>query len=331
MRVEYTGQPFGRPDPKFLTKAWRLKNNFMAPTPVGALDEYRKQRFYEINAPLIMNGGPSLLRGEDAVTASRLGSGLPVYGGYFDGTYANLTEIRRRFPKAVVLSITPFGTEGARCVDIEPGDCRPSDAPAFFRNLVHGGDGMGQGDQGKPMFYCSAGDSQAVINALANSGVSRTEYDLFSAHWIGYHICGPHTCGYPQADATQYASNNDFDSDVFYAYCFETVPNPPANWVFTPVRDLTVVSTGPKSVKLSWSSPGTVKPLGVSEYETTIRQGGKDVVTYPRYEPKGNNPEVHQFGSLNPASSYTAYVRAIATDGGHASPWAWVNFDTKAA
>jgi hypothetical protein len=123
------------------------------------------------------------------------------------------------------VSITPNGANGARCLDVEPGDATPAACPGFYRNSLHNG---GQNDAGKPMIYTSAGDLQAVINAMSGAGIARSEYLLWSAHWIGQHICAPNSCGYPASDATQYASNSSYDSDVFYSYCFGpgTVPSP---------------------------------------------------------------------------------------------------------
>ena len=98
-------------------------------------------------------------------------------------------------------------------------------------NLPDAGAG-GRNDGGKPMVYCSAGDSQAVINAVAAKGIARADWDLWSAHWIGQHICSPSACGYPQADATQYMDGSSCDFDEFYAYCFGSTPPPPppAEW-----------------------------------------------------------------------------------------------------
>jgi hypothetical protein len=203
---DWSGKSFGAPSPLLLTRAWRIKSG------AASLDR------------LALVAGTSVLLGQDSIYAGACTKGLSVYCGYYNGTFANLNAFRADFPSApVILSITPNGQRGARCIDCEPGDATPAQAAQFVRdNLPEAGAG-GKSDGGKPMIYCSAGDSQAVINAVAALGIMRSQWLLFSAHWIGKHICSRFGCGYPDADATQYGSNNSFDSDAFYGYCFGTV------------------------------------------------------------------------------------------------------------
>lgn len=203
--TDYSGGRFGRPGAAFGTKAWRIKNGFLARS--------------------LTAGVTAQVDGQDAVTPALLTPGLKVYGGYYNGTFANLSAIEARFTSAVILSITPDGANGARCLDVEPGDARPGDAPAFFRNPSHS---MKPDSGVKPMIYTSAGDVQAVVNAMTTAGIARGSYLIWSAHWIGRHICAPSSCGFPVADGTQYASNNSFDSSTWYTYCFPSLMGPPA-------------------------------------------------------------------------------------------------------
>lgn len=157
---------------------------------------------------------------EDAIVVADLQAGLPAYAGYFDGIYANLgamsTWIAANAAGAELLSITVFGNNGAMCIDIEPGNAVPSQAPGFYENPDHG-------PAIAPWFYMSAGDMTAVQDALANAGIPRSQYFLWSAHYgVGQHLCGPQTCGFglSQADATQWASNDQFDTSIVQEYCF---------------------------------------------------------------------------------------------------------------
>lgn len=212
--IEYSGQPFGRPAD-------------VIPVP-------------QVAAEALLPAGSTLL-GQDSVSVGAMLSGLAVYAGYIYGTFTNWGSLVARFGgHAQLVSITPVvqSARPAMCLDVEPGDASPGDCPAFQRQVNHGG-------IAKPIYYTSAGDLQAVINALSAAGYKRSDYFLWSAHWTGLHICGPSTCGYPQADATQYASNSGFDSDVFSSYMFSALP-PPAP-VMPTVR---VGSTGPAVVKL---------------------------------------------------------------------------------
>lgn len=109
----------------------------------------------------------------------------------------------------------------------------------------------------------------------------------------------------------------------------------PPNWTYPPVRFLTA-SGGDTSVKLQWTAPSPVPnqaPMpGIAQYEIAIVKGasidGPPVASYPRYIAKGTNPEVWQGGSLARKTQYTAGVRAIAPDGGHAGGWATDTFST---
>lgn len=203
---EYSGAPFGRPNPTPLTKAWRLKNTLLVPAAA-------KDQLYSISSTLL---------GADSLDVSGMPHGLPVYAGYNQGGFGgNLAEVKAHFGSGPhYVSITPFVSPGSMVLDVEPGDATASETPSFFR--------LGpQGGALKPWIYTSAGDLQAVINDLASAGISRDRYYLWSAHWIGLHICSKSVCGYPTADATQYNSSQTRDLDVFSAYMFGAAPPPP--------------------------------------------------------------------------------------------------------
>ena len=92
-------------------------------------------------APSALPGGTVFMY--DSVNVAALPAGAEAYAGYYNGTYANLTELKARFPSAIIVSITPNGANGAMYIDIEPGNAVPGDAPGFIKA---GGTG----------FYCSA-------------------------------------------------------------------------------------------------------------------------------------------------------------------------------
>lgn len=203
---EYSGAEFGLPNPRILTKAWRIKHNLLVP---GGL----KDQLYSISSTLL---------GADSLSLNGLPRGLPVYAGYNQGGFGgNLAQVKALMgPSKIYVSITPFSHPGSMCLDVEPGDSTAADTPGWFR--------LGAQDGAvKPWIYTSAGDMQAVINELAANGISRDRYFLWSAHWIGLHICSKSVCGYPQADATQYNSDAVRDLDVFSTSMFSSTPPPP--------------------------------------------------------------------------------------------------------
>jgi hypothetical protein len=155
---------------------------------------------------------------QDDVDTGQFTGGMSAYAGYYNGSFANMTAVRRFASSqgARSFSYTPDGTPGADAIDIEPGDASPSDAPGFFRN-------------GGRYFYSSASTTQQVIDALDNAGIGRASYKLISAHYIGLHQCGPGTCGFPQADATQFTdtyAGRSLDCTVCSSSFFGT-PVPP--------------------------------------------------------------------------------------------------------
>lgn len=156
-----------------------------------------------------------VLKGEDSVNAAAELPGLDVYCFYTDGRFANGTATKQRFPGKKYVGITPFNADFADCQDIETGDATPADFPAFVRNSKHP-------NIDKPMAYASLNVMPEVIKAAQDAGIPRSAYYLFVAEWTGV---GHIPAGY---DATQYASNSGFDSDLFYDYVFGTpVPSPP--------------------------------------------------------------------------------------------------------
>jgi hypothetical protein len=145
--------------------------------------------------------GTSIATMFDGVTVADLPSGYSFYAGYWNGSFANLTALRQTFPHATVVTITPDGAQGAMYIDVEPGDAVNSQIAAFVKA---GGTG----------FYTAGSNLQAAIDACTAAGLSRSDYKIWSAHWIGNHICAPGTCGYPQADGTQYQSTAGWDESA---------------------------------------------------------------------------------------------------------------------
>jgi hypothetical protein len=138
----------------------------------------------------------------DDVDVALLPAGYDAYAGYVDGLYANISQIKARFPNAEILTIAVFATDVAECLDIEPSDATNAQAPAWFRlALAHG--------VTKPCLYTSAGNADALVSTMNKAGIARSAYRLWTAHYTNVaHLCGPSTCHECQAsaDATQFTS-----------------------------------------------------------------------------------------------------------------------------
>lgn len=208
---DYSGQPFGRPR-GHLIKGWRVKYLGAAVT--------------------------AYLNGQDSITASAMLPGLQVYCGYVAGTYNNYAAVTADHPGALYIGIAPW-VAPTDCLDIEPGDAAPADAPSFYHQATHP-------NTNKPVMYTSAGDAQTVINALAVAGIARSAYYLWSAHYgLGPHVCGPSSCGFPQADGTQWTDGANYDSDLFASYMFGAIPAPVNPTLPLKYGDMDATATGP--------------------------------------------------------------------------------------
>lgn len=169
--------------------------------------------------------------GQDNVNVAALTPGFPVYAGYYNGPFANLTALRARFPHAFVISIALRlnGSKGSMCADIEPGTMSATEAGSFADCLAWLNQGGNFGGLSKPLIYVMASWAASLEQYLAAHGHPRDSYFMWTAHYAGLHLCSPTGCGYGgtrTADATQYASGvNDYD--VFRGYVLSRTPLPP--------------------------------------------------------------------------------------------------------
>jgi peptidoglycan hydrolase-like protein with peptidoglycan-binding domain len=160
------------------------------------------------------------------------------YGGYFNGPFANLTSIRKRFPGKPVMGYATRieNSHGADAVDCEPGTLSSSfrgnaDGAVRFIREWTGGSGLFH----KPVVYVMGSWAAQLEDSLAAAGIGRDKYYLMTAHYAGEHYCGPATCGLGRspADATQYLAAGPFDRSCFHSFMFialsggGAVPPPP--------------------------------------------------------------------------------------------------------
>lgn len=304
----------------------------------------RKAMLMAAGDDFLVSGG--LLHGYDDVTVSAMPAGGDFYGGYWDGHFANLTELRAWMahvaPKADLLTVTPSGANGSMAGDFEPGCMDLSKAVAYFRNRDHG-------NATQPILYSSASWGTDLVKTLRRAGIADNSWIWWSAHYTGTpHFCGPHTCGFglKTASMTQYATGrvdaNIAVPSVFKSRIAPPAPKPPvpSQQIFSMVQGVSVVAVGDDSVTVKFSAPakGPVvggKQLGVSYYEIAITPGpklaGRPVGSWPRHDPKGTNPEVYTGGGLKPGTLYSFGVRAVAVVNGkpgHAGKWVTGKFTT---
>lgn len=170
----------------------------------------------------------------DDVTLDLIPPNPPAVAAYVDGRFANIDEARRRFPHAIILPICVSSSTDAagihikeEALDDEPGDATNATAVPWTRRQLAKGR--------IPVLYTSASNVAALVATLTAAGISRDRYLIWSAHFTNVpHICGPHTCGFPQADATQFTDralgrslDESLCSDHFLPRA--TPPRPPAD------------------------------------------------------------------------------------------------------
>lgn len=148
--------------------------------------------------------------------------------GYTDGIYAWSAADWARFPDAHHLTITIGRGGRARCLDVEQGAAGVGQVPGFLGGGADTSDGL-------PVLYGSASIVGQLISTAAAAGHARDSYLVWSAHYNRQpHICGPNTCGFPQADGTQYddhyagrSCDVSLLSDRFYPATPPAPPQPP--------------------------------------------------------------------------------------------------------
>jgi hypothetical protein len=138
----------------------------------------------------------------DSVTVSEIPTDAPAAAGYVGGswpTFAN-GSLRQRCPHSRLVSIAVASSHNAECLDVEPGDASPADAPAWVRRQHARG-------VERPAVYAAASEMNHVLEELDDADIHPDEYRIFTAHTgAGKHVCGPGSCGLlsVKAHATQW-------------------------------------------------------------------------------------------------------------------------------
>jgi hypothetical protein len=153
----------------------------------------------------------------DSISPGVIPANPYAVAGYVDGSWPNYDALVSNYPQAHHLSIAVHLGFRARCLDIEASDATDSNIATFL-------DSWAEPD---PVLYAPASAMQGVQDAA-----KRYPKPIFywSAHTgQGEHICGPKTCGYAQANGTQwdftYLGRN-LDVSICEAWLFPPPPDP---------------------------------------------------------------------------------------------------------
>jgi hypothetical protein len=269
----------------------------------------------------------------DSIRASGIPKGALLVAGYVDGAYNDFAAIHDTFPKAQEISIDVNGSSPAASVrDWETGDKGGNLEDWVIDHNAHT-------KTKDAVIYCNR-STISEVRQLTGSQVLNKDYFLWIATGDGT-LYGPGTL--PGVVACQYSWTPGYDVSLVWptagvGWSGYVSPKPPApselppDWVYPPVRSLTVAAVGKTTVNLTWNSPAqppnSVALPGIGSYEIAISTGGfldLQDATYPRYTSKTPNPQVWEGGSLG-KGAHTAGVRALSAAGHNGSPWATVNF-----
>lgn len=137
----------------------------------------------------------------DSVNVAAIPADAEVVLAYVDGSYANETAMRARFPRADIVTVTTTGQSHAMMCDCEQGDLTPADVRTWADNYLYTGP--------LPLVYSSAFRRSQLLTAMASF---RAGWWWWAADWTGV----PHLV--PDAVATQYAdpwtSGGDYDISI---------------------------------------------------------------------------------------------------------------------
>lgn len=237
------------------------------------------------------NAGP-VLAGEDSVNASAVKEGIPVASCYVVGSrFANCPAVAARHPQHI-LTVAVLPSLVARCLDVEPTDATPQQAPVWAWSMIRNHGIL------HPCFY-AGGSWMASVQAAAQAAglphctpqTAKSTKPCYLTHiaiWDGSPFIPPNQ------DGKQYQSFPTVDLDSYYAYFF--APSKP------PVQHVSGTANASNARNVQWGyygvhgTKGTWKP-GVEDFwaaaNVYVGHQGKVYV-----QPRRRNPSAITSGTF---------------------------------
>lgn len=106
----------------------------------------------------------------DAVTSSNVPAEATLVAGYADGLYANIPQMKARFPHATVVTIAVRWTTRAMVLDVETGDATPPEAVGWCTQT------MADTSNRLLTVYCNTSTWPSVRAAFRAAGVTEPQY-----------------------------------------------------------------------------------------------------------------------------------------------------------
>lgn len=172
----------------------------------------------------VLTGAPTAAM-FDTITLSSMPSASAVRAaaGYTAGHWPTYLPLVHAFPHAKVISIAVGAGFHAMCLDIEPGDAVPSQAPGWYRAVK--ADGGIPKVAGKPCLYSSLSEFLTqVIPTMNSAGISRSSY----WGWDADYTFIPHIdLGFDATQWTDHALGRNLDQSMAtYAFLGLSLPTP---------------------------------------------------------------------------------------------------------
>jgi hypothetical protein len=116
----------------------------------------------------------------DTITLSTVPANPFALAGYTSGFWPTFVPLLKAWPKAHVVSIAVSARRGGKCLDVEPGDAMPAEAPGWYRKERAAG-------VKKPCFYSSWWEfTKQLRPALRSAGIGRQDVFEWDADYV-YH------------------------------------------------------------------------------------------------------------------------------------------------
>lgn len=112
----------------------------------------------------------------DSVNLSQIPSNPAAVAGYTSGTWPTWFQLAALFPHAQRVSVAVNTSHIAKCLDIEPGDAVPSQAPGWVLAAEHAG-------VYRPCLYENASELPAVLANLSAARIPRSSVLIWLADW----------------------------------------------------------------------------------------------------------------------------------------------------
>ena len=146
----------------------------------------------------------------DSVTVGEIPRDANAVAGYAGGLFPTFPVLVKEWPHADHLEVAINLEEDGDILDCEAGDVDPTD----FEGIEGWVRRMKERGRWRPGPYASQSNMGAIVRYLVTHGHKRGSFRVWSAHYIGPHICSPETCRLPDgqpcdfsADGTQYGDH----------------------------------------------------------------------------------------------------------------------------